>query len=73
MENYSDHLDQETLIVIERLMCEHCIKDNLPTIIKNLKNVIGSFVYRAISLQVSQNEHYNCVLVKENTNKRKSE
>ena len=64
MDNYSNRLDQESLITTERLMYEHCIKDNLPAIIKNLKNVVGSFAFRAISLQVSQSEHYKCVLVK---------
>ena len=73
MDNYSNRLDQESLITTERLMYEHCIKDNLPAIIKNLKNVVGSFAFRAISLQVSQSEHYKCVLVKESSNKHQSE
>ena len=58
---FESRIEKQTIIETERILYHHYIKDNIPIRIKELKNTIGPFAFRALCLQVSQMENYKWV------------
>ena len=58
---FKSRIEKQSIIETNRTLYQHYIKDNVPISIKEIQNEIEPFGFRALSLQVSQVEHYKWV------------